>query len=173
MKKKHKPLFTHAGVSPIESGFTLIELIVSISIIGILVGLATINLLNSRQRATVNSIVTLLGTDINQQQIKAMVGEANGSTITNKGIYFEPTRYTLFSGLQFDASDTANFTVSLDDAVQFTNITFPDNTLLFASISGEMVNFATASGTVTLTNTINNQQKTIMINRYGVITQIQ
>lgn len=166
MKNKKKLLSGHTG-------FTLIELIVAISMVGILISLATINLLNSRQKASLHSIITLLGTDINQQQIKAMVGETEGSSITNKGIYFEPTSYTLFKGSQYIATDTANFVIPLDEAVQFTNITFPNNTLLFASVSGELVNFATGSASITLRNSINNEQKTILFNRYGVITQMQ
>ena len=155
-------------------GFTLIELIVVISIISILIGIITTNLLNSRQKASSNSTVTSLVADINQHQIKAMTGETEVTgVIVNKGVYFEPTRYTLFSGSQYNPQDQGNFIVPLDDALQFTSITFPNSTILFASVSGEIVGFQNGANSISIRNTLSNEQKTIQMNRYGVITQIQ
>lgn len=154
-------------------GFSLIEIIVVMSIISILIGIVTTNLLSNKQKASINTSTTLLVTDITQQQLKAMLGETEVAGITNKGIYFEPTRYTLFKGDQYSATDSSNFVVTLDDSQQFADITFPNSTLLFASMSGEVINFATATSTIGFKNTVSNEQKTLQINRYGVITRIQ
>lgn len=156
-----------------NQGFSLIEIIVVMCIFSILIGIVTTNLLNSKQKASSATSTTLLVTDITQQHLKAMIGENDGSGITSKGIYFEPTKYTLFSGNQYDAGDAKNYIVALDDQQQFANITFPNSTLLFASVSGEVVNYATGTSSVTFINVLNNDQKTIQLNRYGVISQIQ
>lgn len=155
-------------------GFTLIELIVVTAIVGMLIGIIATNLLNSRQKASINSTITSIVADINQHQTEAMVGQTETpGSITNKGIYFEPTRYILFSGSVYNPSNTANFAVPLEDGLQFINSTFPNSTILFASVSGEIVGFQSGQNTITIRNTINNDQKTIQMNRYGVITQIQ
>lgn len=155
-----------------NQGFSLIEIIVVMSIFSILIGIVTTNLLNSKQKASLNTSTTLLVADITNQQLNAMMGENEVGSITNKGIYFEPTRYILFKGDQYSATDSSNFVVTLDEPQQFANITFPNATLLFASISGEVINFATATSTIGFKNVVSNEQKTLQINRYGVITQI-
>lgn len=111
----------------------------------------------------------MLVTDFRSQQLKAMNGESDGNgNIVARGIHFDSDKYVLFRGLVYNAADTSNFKVDLDNE-QFVNITFLNSDLVFFPGSGEPVNFSTGSATVTLQQKSGGIQKTITINKYGTI----
>ena len=146
---------------------------VVVSIFSTLLGLITINLLNSKQRASFNSSIIQLVTDIKQQQTSAMSLDTQGANGTsNYGIYFGLANYTLFRGSQYVATDSANFVINLGDNVQFSSVWLPLSSIIFLRQSGEVSGFDPSLNTVIIKNTQNNQQKTLQINRYGVITQV-
>ena len=156
-----------------QGGFTITELMVVIGIITTLLGLTAINLLGSRNKASLASTIDPLVADIKQHQIKAMVGDTEGqATAYSFGVRFETTRYILFRGTTYSSTDSANFTVDLDNSVNFENITFSTAQIVFAQGSGEINGFTSGSNTVKVRNIRSNDQKTITINRYGVITSI-
>ena len=118
-------------------GFTLIELLVVIGIFTILSGYATINLLKPQTKASVDSATTTLVSDLRSQQLKAMVGDTEGAASAQPhGIFFETNRYTLFKGLSYSPSDSANFVVNLETNVNLTSITFPSSQVVFSRRSG-------------------------------------
>lgn len=155
-----------------QAGFTLIEVIVVVSILLTLIGLIITNPLNLRESTSINTFVYTLITDIKNQQIKAMVGDTEGRGIPDTySIYIEPTKYTLFHGQNYSDGDSSNFAVTVDDQYQLLTI-FPSNKIVFASGSGEIVGFAQNQNTINIVDTRTGQQKVITINKYGVVTGI-
>ena len=153
-------------------GFTLVELLVVVSISFVLIGLTTINVLHAKRQSSLTASVDTFIANLKQQQLKAMIGDTEGrSDSDNYGIYFGTNSYTLFHGL-YSSGDQTNFTIQLDDNIQFSSITFPGSQIIFSKNSGEVSGFTNGSNTITIKDITNNRQKTITINRYGVITQI-
>lgn len=156
-----------------QKGFTLIELVIIMGILLLLFGFVMVNLLQEENIVSVNASVDILISDISSQQTKAMVGKSDGVSSGNSyGIYFESDRYTLFKGNTFSATDSANFTVMLDENIVFNNVTFPNNIIVFSSLSGEVSGFTDGNNTITVANVQGQEIKTITINRYGVIKSI-
>ena len=141
-------------------GFTLIELLIAMGIIAIISAYAVVNLIRPQTKATLDTTVTTLITDLKSQQIKAMVGESEGASAANYGINLETTRYTLFKGNTFNVNDSANFVVNLEGGATLST-TFSGNTIIFARRSGEIG----ATGTVTIFS--GSENKTLNLNQLG------
>lgn len=153
--------------------FTLEEVLIVAGIIGLLLGLVTMNIFQGKHSSSLNTSVMVLISDLKYQQTKAMLGETEGQTTNDAyGIYFEQVSYTLFRGLNFDSSNSSNFKVNLGDNIVFNNILFPNSQIIFASGSGEINGFDTAYETIILKNTLNNDQKSVKVNKMGVVTEV-
>lgn len=158
----------------LNKGFTLIELMVVITISGILFGLVGINLFKLQNNTTKNNVVGALVSDLKLQQTKAINGASEGRTTSdNYGIHFLSDRYVLFHGSAYAASESANFTVELPENVEILNTTLPNNTIIFTKISGEFSGFTDGNNTITIQESNNSTDTTITINRYGVITSVE
>lgn len=158
---------------PEKNGFTLPELIITFAIAGVLLGLTTINLFGSKNKASLATTVITLIADANQQRLKAMVGDTEaGTTNESYGIYFAQNNYVLFRGSTYSPSDSNNFTINLGDNIQFINNLFPQSQVVFSKGSGEILNFIPGSNTITLQNTITGEVKTLTINKLGTIYQL-
>ena len=156
-----------------QRGFTLIELLVVLSISLTLIGVATFNMfrLGDNVSSTIN--LDVITSDLKSQQLKAMIGATEGrSSADSYGIYFQPTQYVLFHGTTYSESDSSNFIVALPEDLEIQSTTMPDNTVIFSQLSGEISGFSGTDQTVTLSSINTNQQRTITLNRYGVITDI-
>lgn len=145
--------------------FTLIEMLVTMGLITILVTIVTRNLFTARHQASISTTILSLVNDIKEQQNKAMIGD-------NYSVYFEPTRYTLFRGQDYLPSAPDNFVVDLETSLKLTNINLPQSKIVFASGSGEIVNFVSGQNTLTIENSQTGQAHIINLNRLGVITSI-
>jgi len=155
-------------------GFTLIEISIVMAITVVLLTLTTISLISFQQNAFVDTTVEQLISDIKYQQISAMNGAAEGESTAQKfGIHFETNSYTLFHGDSFDVSEPTNFTLSLESAMSFADVSFPQDEIIFEKGSGEINGFTDGQNTIILQDSGNNNQVTITINKLGVITQIQ
>lgn len=155
-----------------QSGYTLIELIVVMGILTVLFGFTTINLGGVTRLTSVNETVDMLIADIRNQQAKAMTGSGDGTSGSSYGIYFQTDRYTLFRGTTYSSQNTTNFTVELDQNLNFVNDTFPNSTLIFLQTSGEISGYAAGNATIAIGNTAGNEQKTIRVNQLGTVDQI-
>ncbi len=154
-----------------QKGFSILEVILAVAVLAILLAIATMNLVGATHRTYQNTTAETLIADLKTQQIKAMNGDTEGSGITgNYGIYFQPTQYVLFRGSTYSPSNPTNFAVKIPDDVNFTNILFPDSQVIFASGSGEFANFANGKNSVTIINLTGTTQKTVTLNRFGVVT---
>lgn len=147
---------------------SLIEIIIVIGILTTLIGLASTSFVPVRNKASLETDITTLLTDLRSQQTSAMVGDTQGTgSNIDYGVHLETTSYTLFRGIIYSPSDPSNFKVNLDDGINMTSTTFADQKVVFTKGNGEIVGFTDGQNTVTLKNTLNNEQKTIIINRYG------
>jgi prepilin-type N-terminal cleavage/methylation domain-containing protein len=157
-----------------QRGFTLIELMVVIGILGILIALVSVNLSKVQTGASVVSKTAEVAAEMRGQQGKAMAGDAEntGGSIAY-GIHFDADKYVLFRGTVYNASETSNVVFTNESGVTFTNILFPGGDLVFDKVSGEVVGYTAGQDAVTVVHTASSDQKTITVNKYGVITQVQ
>ncbi len=155
-----------------QVGLTLVELLLVVGILGLLFSIAFISIFNVRIISTNATTTSVITSDLKNQQIKAMVGDTEGrGTPDNYGIKILSTQYVMFHGTNYNPADTTNFSVPVENGYTLST-TFPNTTVLFASESGEIVDFQSNQNTITLTNTSSNKTKTIHFNKYGTITQV-
>ncbi len=154
-----------------SKGFTLVELIVVMGIIATLFGMVTINLLRTQHNASVSATVDELLSDIRTQQTKAMIGtqDTNGNA-NSYGIHVTANSYILFQGTS-DPADATDFTINPGNITFTTNL--PNAQVVFTQRSGEFSNYVSGPYTITVKNAYGAEQKTIYINRYGVVTNVQ
>ena len=149
-------------------GFTLIEAIIVTALLSLLVSMASFALLQPQATASVEAAAFTLVSDIKSQQLRVMTGD--GGSQGPFGIHFAQDRYILFQGQQFQASDQNNFAVALDSGMRFINITWPNEELIFAKRSGEVLNFTDSQNTITVVHIGTGEQQTITVNRFGAIS---
>ncbi len=147
------------------AGFTLAELSVVLGIILTLVGLATISLINTQQRTSLNTTVEIIIADLRSQQVKAMVGDTQGLASANDyGVHFDNDKYVLFYSATYSTIEPSNFEVKLPENLEFSTI----GDIVFSKTTGEI----SSPTTVVLKNITNNEEKTIQLNKLGVVTQV-
>lgn len=153
-----------------SAGFTLVELMVVMTIFAILTAMIFANIVRPQQVASLDSAVSQLVADLRSQQLKAMLGESEtGTDADTYGIFFSPTAYTLYRGA-YTAGNGANFTVTVGPDINFTSITFPSSRVSFARQSGDVQSFSTTTNSVIVRNIQTNEEKRVSVNRYGVVT---
>lgn len=156
----------------LQPGITLVELLVVMGILAIIFTFTTVNIIPLRDHASLNTTVSTLVADIRQQQLKAMIGDTDGNASRSAyGIYFTSGGYTVFPGSSYTAGNTRNFSATLDSSVEFLN-TFTNNTLIFASASGEFVNYSASNNTLTVRVKATGEQKVLQFNKYGTVSAV-
>lgn len=154
-----------------QKGFTVTEFIIIMAILATLYSLNTLNLVNIKHITSINSSIDTLISDMKQQQIKSMTADTQGRSYADSyGVHFSTDSYTLFHGLTYSNSDPSNFTVNLDQDITFSNISFLNSQIIFASGSGEFTDYSPSTDSITIKSKENTEQKTITINKYGVVT---
>lgn len=153
-----------------QSGFTLIEIIIVISVFTILFAVSTISLTGLIPEANFVSSYQSILSDIKNQQLKAMTGDTNGSGSGSAyGIYLEDDQYTLFKGLAYNPSSSDNVIVELPPGLNITEITFPFASLVFLQVNGEISNYDQLNSSFKLTNTSTSEEKIVNLNKLGVV----
>jgi prepilin-type N-terminal cleavage/methylation domain-containing protein len=149
------------------SGFTLVELLIVMALIGVLTTLTVVNLVQPQRSASVAGAVEVLVADLRSQQLKSMAGDSQSASAAQAhGVYIQSDRYTLFKG-SYSGGDTDNFVVQ-PDGVSFSTA-FASSQISFQKASGEPASFNPSANTITVSN-ISGESKTITVNRYGVVT---
>mgnify|MGYP001585673852 FL=1 len=155
-----------------QKGLTLIELIVVIGILSVLFAIGTVAVSNIRVITSNSTSTSVIVSDFKTQQIKAMTGDTEGrGTPDNYGVKILSDRYVLFHGTLYDPANADNFIVPIESGYTLSS-TFPNSFVLFAFESGELIGFVPNQNAVTLTNTSSGQSKTIQLNKYGTVTNI-
>lgn len=154
------------GQLSILKGFTLPELIVSVAIFAILATLVTLNVVGVKQRASLDTTINVLLSDLKQQQLKAMTGDTEGRVVADAyGMHTETNKYILFHGNIFDPNSVDNFSIDLGDNVEFTT----SSDIIFSRISGEI---SSGNMTLILQENTTGVARTINLNKYGIVTGV-
>ena len=152
-----------------QYGVTFVELVLVIGILSTLFGISTIGLFRARTATANNSTIEILSSDIRSQQVKAMSGDTEGrSSPDNYGVRIESNRYILFHGNNYLVSDPSNYSIMADQGSEFDS-TFANDTIIFASRSGEIVNFVDGQNSLSVTESATGITSTIGLNKYGAI----
>lgn len=143
-------------------GFTLLELLISVAVIGIVSVLATSGFSSFRESVQLNEV---------QSQILGILRDARNRTLSSEkntqyGVHFESTKVVLFSGSYYNPSASSNEIHTLPALVRISSINFGgDVDVVFARLTGA----ASVFGTTTI-EIINNSAKarTITIISSGI-----
>ncbi len=127
------------------------------AIFALIIGYTSINLIRPQTKASLDTTVTTLVSDIKEQQIQAMAGDSASAF----GIYFESNKYTLFKGGIYNPLSSSNFAINLDQGLSINTTA----SVVFTQRSGE-----TSPTSFILKNNTSNEQKTITINSFGAVT---
>ncbi len=131
-----------------RQGFTIIEVLVGLTIFITLLSIGYVTVLGIERRAPINATVSTLIADLRGEQTKAMTGLDQGTYSISIPAYTVPTNIALTT-------------------------TFPGSVITFTKGSGDISGYSSGGNTVTITQTLTGEHKTITVNRYGAVTSIQ
>lgn len=151
----------------IKKAFTFVEVITVMGVIAMLFSLSVPQLFRLRDRNTLQTSMTKLVSLIRQQQLQAMNSPAP------YGVYFEQSKYTLFTGYAYVVDDPKNTVTTLDYPLEFTLIRFPSSQVVFASGSGEIMSYDPNNSSLDLEDILNHDKRSVQFNSLGVPTRIQ
>jgi len=156
----------------LQTGFTVIELILVIAILSLVFALISFNWVASLPKQNLNSAVEVLVADLKQQQLEAMVGiDSGGGGLMNHGIYFNTNEYITYEGSSYNVSNSSNIQFSLPQGITVSTSDITSDDLVFAHTSGEPTTIG-VNPQIIITNQANNIQKTIQLNQLGVVVSI-
>ena len=144
-------------------GFSILEVILTIVIMSVLVGLAATYYSNSQIRADVNSQAANIIHYLRLAQSNA----ASGLNNANHGLHFEASSYTIFEGELYNNNDPENVKIDLPSTITINGINLDGggHDVIFLKATGETDNF----GTITLNSAAINKTVTIIVNYVGTI----
>ena len=117
-----------------SKGFTLIEILLTISLITIASVLLLVNITRPKGIADIKSTENLIYTTIKEAQITAMAGSAS-----DYGVHFEQDRFIFFEGSTFTSGDPNNLETTLNNNLTINFIDPPiGNNIVFSQLSGEV-----------------------------------
>ncbi len=146
-----------------NSGFTIIEIVLVLTILAILFGLSMLYYQTTQVRADLNAQVSNFVGLVRLAQSSAEAG-LNG---TPHGVHLEEDRYVIFAGDVYDADDPSNYEVVLPPTIAIDDYVLNDggNTVLFSPPNGSTNDY----GTIVFLSDQINQSKTITITNVGSI----
>lgn len=153
-----------------NAGFSLVELLVVMGILGTLFGLTMVDLSNLIPRANLSSATETISIDLKAQQLKAMIGDTESRAAADLyGIYFQSNQYILFHGASYSAGQADNIPIVVESEFEITP-DLPNDSIVFQRVSGEVVNFNASDSSILVTNSANNEARTLTINKIGVVS---
>ena len=159
-----------------ETGVTLIELIIVISLLSVILTLGSINLFRPYQTATLDAAAENIKSLVREAQSKAINTDTQGDPASDDyGVHFESDKAILFKGATYSNGNPANFEVSLTNNITATpNLPCPSppgncNNVVFQRISGEVVNFSGSQNSVCLTEGSSGKNILLSVNFVGVV----
>ena len=147
-----------------RAGFTLVEMTIILGIIAILFSITSLNLSNITPKTSLDGALQNFIVNLKQQQLLALTNNIN------HGLYIPSDKYTVFKGNSYNPSDSSNFNFSNDDISWSTSAS--GGVIMFVKNTGNISNMVGTTITISLTQTITQQTKTITINKYGIIESI-
>lgn len=146
-----------------KSGFTLIELSLSLGLIAIILGMGLLYTENSQARADFNTQVSVLVSYLRLAQSNTIAGLGNGT----HGIHLTSDSYTIFTGSSYVPDSPANHELPLPPTVVIDDIALNGggNDIIFTAPSGETNTY----GSFRLYSSRINKSQIIYITRLGTI----
>ena len=153
-----------------RSGFTFVEVVIVMGLVGMLITILSTTLFRSQQSASLDATAQLLVSDIKKQQVFAMSGDtASSGVFIDYSVRFDPQQYTLYPGSVYVQSNPLNITVPVESPLSIVSATLSAQVATFARLSGDVRDYTLSGGTIIIQNNQTGQQKQIQINRRGVI----
>ena len=159
-----------------ETGVTLIELIIVISLLSVILTLGSINLFRPYQTATLDAAAENIKSLVREAQSKAINTDTQGDPASDDyGVHFEIGRAILFKGAIYSNGDPANFEISLPSNMTANpNLPCPSppgncNNIVLQRISGEVVNFSSSQNSVCITENSSGKNISLSVNFVGVV----
>lgn len=146
----------------LKSGFSLIELLIVMGLVGILFSLGTLSLANYNKQDQLDSISAEIKLAIMQSQSQTVNGHPSG-------VYIGNTNFTVFFTDQFEPGNLNNLVFDLPSGITFQNINLPENQINFLKVSGYVKNYSPPEN-FTLHDQETGRTKVFNLNRLGVIT---
>jgi type II secretory pathway pseudopilin PulG len=119
------------------SGFTIVEILVSLAILIIIASIGTSAFINAKKTKTLDVTAESIVSKLNEAKTNAIAGKDNASF----GIYFgsgNPDHYVYFSGSTYNSSDTDNVRFDLPKNMSLDeNSPSADPFVLFARRTGK------------------------------------
>lgn len=152
-----------------KSGFTLIEMMVVLGVLGTLIAFSSVNLVKYQTTNLLQTTLSTVAADIQNQRLKSMNGDTQGRVTTDAyGVYIQSSSYTLFRGASYVAETSGNVTIPMASPMVLST-TFPSNQFVYSKGTGEIASFDSARNTITVRNATTNEQIVLTFNRYGTI----
>lgn len=153
----------------VRSGFTLIEMMVVLGVLGTLIAFSSVNLVGYQSKNLLQTTLSSVAGDIQNQRLKSMNGDAQGQSTTSAyGVYIQSSSYTLFRGSTYAAGASGNVVIPVASPMVLST-TFPSSQFVYSKGTGEIASFDNARNTITVRNSSTNEQSVITFNRYGTI----
>jgi len=157
------PLPKHKAFKHLSSGFTLIELVVVVAILGIFVLIASQTLGLFTQQVNLNTTSQQIVSTLQLARNKTLAAEDE----SQYGVHFEQSKYTLFKGNVYSSTDPDNkeYSISTTEIYEI-NLTGGDD-IIFDRIRGTTAN----SGNVKVRLLADTSRtETILVNSSGSIS---
>ncbi len=152
----------------LRKGFTLIELILAISILGMIIVFSSMAFSNQQNMVSLESTILEVNSAIREVQNKSISQSQDTVGDANYGVYFTSTSYTVFKGDSYTSNNPTNFTRNFGSGINISSINIPNSVLIFDRLSGRQANYLQAQNLTF--STFDNEIKSVTINPYGAIT---
>lgn len=148
---------------PNKKGFTILEIILSITLLGTIITLGALGYRDSQVRADIN----LEAANMVHYLRLAQSAAASGLNDSDQGIHLESDSYTLFEGGSYNEENPENFEIELPAtiAIEEINLHGTDNDIVFEKGNGKTDNY----GTFSMNSTEIDRGFTITITPVGTI----
>ena len=114
-----------------NKGFSLVEILVTIAIAGVLIAITINHMASTRDSKTMEGIAIGIVADLEEAKANAQTGKGG----EQYGINFESGSYIIFTGSSFDPNDPDNQEIKIDSKFELSN-TLGD-LVVFSKIKGE------------------------------------
>lgn len=148
----------------VQRGFTLIEILIVLFIFGTIVTMPMVFLWGIGRGDSLLAATREVIGGIHEAHTNTISGRSfDGQQPSSFGIYFQTNYYVLFSGASYDVNDTNNAQTDLPTGITFSQISVPQNTIVFSKVTGSVTNFDPVQNFVILqdSNTLETRQITI------------
>ncbi len=157
------------NISRIKTGFTLVEVVLVVTILGLVVVFSSVVFSNQQNQTSLESTILEVNSSIREVQNKSLSQSQDISSDENFGIYFSTNSYTTFKGNSYSVNNPTNFTVNFGSGIILSSINFPNSQLIFDRLTGKLTSYSDSQNTIVF-STFDNATKTLTINPYGAIT---